>query len=63
MIKIGKDIKVQAQEFKGKTYIAIRRWYEEDGVEKPGKQGINLKVEEWQEFLDKLEDIKGDIKL
>lgn len=62
MISIGKDIKVQMQEFRGKNYISIRRWYEEDGVEKPGKQGINFKEEEWDEFVGKMADIIADLK-
>jgi len=62
MISIGKDIKVVKQNFKGKDYISIRRWYEENGEEKPGKQGINFKAEEWEEFLNKLEAIKEDVK-
>lgn len=61
MIRIGKDIKIQAQEFRGKTYIAVRRWYDDNGEEKPGRQGINFKKEEWNEFLEKLDEIKKDI--
>ncbi len=63
MIDIGKDIRVMSQDFKGKKYVSIRRWYDdESGEKKPGKQGINLKQEEWDEFLNKLEAIKEDLK-
>ena len=62
MIDIGKDIRVMSQDFKGKKYVSIRRWYEDGGEMKPGKQGINLKQEEWEEFLNKLEAIKEDLK-
>ncbi|MBP5693122.1 MAG: transcriptional coactivator p15/PC4 family protein [Bacteroidales bacterium] len=50
------------QEFKGKSYVSIRKWYQDNGEWKPGKQGINLKMEEWDEFLNKLEAIKEDLK-
>ena len=62
MIVINEDIRVMKQEFKGKSYVSIRRWYEDGGEMKPGKQGINLKQEEWEEFLNKLEAIKEDLK-
>ena len=62
MIDIGKDIKVMYQDFKKKDYVTIRRWYKDaDGKEQPGKQGINLKWEEWEEFLNKLEAVKNDL--
>ncbi len=62
MISIGKDIKVQMQEFRGKKYISVTRWYDDNGVEKPGKQGINFKEEEWDEFVGKMADIITDLK-
>ena len=62
MIEIGKDIRVEFSEYKGKPYAVIRRYYDAgDGEMRPGKQGINLKAEEWLEFCDKFEDIKKEI--
>jgi len=61
MIEIGKDIHVEHSEYKGKDYVAIRRYYEADGEMKPGRQGINMKAEEWLEFCDKFEDIKAEV--
>lgn len=61
MIEIGKDIRVEASEYKGKTYAVIRRYYEADGKMKPGKQGINMLAEEWLEFCKKFDDIKTEI--
>jgi len=62
MIDVGKDIRVMYQDFKKKDYVSIRRWYKDaDGNDQPGKQGINLKWEEWEEFLNKLEAIKAEL--
>lgn len=62
MIEVGKDIRVEASEYKGKTYAVIRRFYEDSSGEmRPGKQGINMKAEEWVDFCDKFEDIKKEI--
>lgn len=58
MVQIN-DIKIEKSEYKGKEYLSIRRWYEKDGEERPGKQGINLKPEEFVEFVKKLDDIKA----
>ena len=57
----SEDIRVIKQDFKGKSYMSIRKWYQDNGEWKPGKQGINLKMEEWEEFLDKLEVIKAEM--
>jgi len=62
MIQIGKDIRIESSEFKGKEYVVIRRYYESDGEMKPGKQGINLKQEEWREICDRFEEIKNHVK-
>lgn len=62
MIQIGKDIHIEPSEFKGKTYAAIRRYYEDsNGEMKPGRQGINLKPEEWVEFCEKFDAIRAEI--
>lgn len=62
MITVGKDIRIEPSEYKGKTYAVIRRYYEAaDGEMRPGKQGINMKAEEWQEFCEKFEEIKEEI--
>jgi len=61
MIQIGKDIHAEASEYKGKIYAVIRRYYEDNGVLKPGSQGINMKLEEWLEFCEKFDEIKNEI--
>ena len=62
MIEIGKrNIRVGPQEFKGRWLIHIRQWFEKDGKMLPGK-GIALNLEEWQEFLEKLPELKKLVK-
>lgn len=61
MIQIGKDIRVEASEYKGKFYVGIRRWYEKDGEWLPGNKGISMTQDEWNEFLEHFADIKSDI--
>ena len=58
-MEIGKrNIRIEKSEFKGKTYLSIRQWYDDNGEMKPGKSGINLTVDEWNELLEKLPQIK-----
>jgi hypothetical protein len=56
-----RGIKVQASEYKGKWFVNIRQWYEQDGVMKPGAKGISLSKEEWDEFVDNFPSIINEI--
>lgn len=61
---IGKDIHVEHSEYKGKDYVMIRRFYQApDGEMRPGKQGINMKWEEWEEMVENWDKIKNEIDL
>ncbi|KAL6758134.1 transcriptional Coactivator p15-domain-containing protein, partial [Haematococcus lacustris] len=40
--------RVQLSLFKGKLYVSIREFYEQDGVWKPGSKGCSMSVEQWQ---------------
>lgn len=62
MIQIGKDIRIEASEYKGKFYIGIRRWYEKNGEWLPGNKGISITETEWKQILENLEEIKADIE-
>lgn len=64
---IGKDIHVEHSEYKGKDYVMIRRFYQaEDGEMRPGKQGINMKWEEWEELVkgwpEIVEEVNNSVK-
>lgn len=54
----NRNLRIEPSEFKGKWYVMIREFYEdEDGEMKPGKKGINLKLEEWNEIVEKINEI------
>jgi len=45
-------------EFKGKQRIDIRIYYQDDNNEsKPTKKGINLSLDDWQEFKDLIKKV------
>jgi hypothetical protein len=59
---IGKDVHVEHSKYRGKDYVMIRRFYEDsDGEFRPGRQGINLKWEEWEQLVENFDDIKKEI--
>jgi hypothetical protein len=61
MVKIN-DIQIEKTIFKGKEYVSIRKWY--IGAESklvPSKNGINMPVDEWKEFVEQFEEIKKEI--
>ncbi len=49
--------RVTVQDFKKMTFVALREFYDKDGELKPGKSGINLKVEQFVELVKALPDI------
>ncbi|KAJ7287509.1 transcriptional Coactivator p15-domain-containing protein [Mycena rebaudengoi] len=54
-INLGKNKRATVRNFKGKTLIDIREFYTVDGEEKPGKKGISLGVEQWENLINKSE--------
>ncbi|KAF8210304.1 transcriptional Coactivator p15-domain-containing protein [Mycena galopus ATCC 62051] len=51
-INLGKNKRATVRSFKGTTLLDIREFYvdKESGESKPGKKGISLTVEQWQEL-------------
>ena len=46
------NVKLTVRKFKGTVYVDIRETYnDKQGNEKPGKKGISLNVEQWNELL------------
>lgn len=57
-ISIGRNRFVEVSKFKGKTYVNIREFYtDEAGQLKPGRKGIALKLEEWEELCSHKDQI------
>jgi len=62
-IAIGRNRFVEVSKFKGKTYVNIREYYtDETGELKPGRKGIALKLEEWEELCSHKEEVDGLIE-
>ncbi|NP_001290615.1 activated RNA polymerase II transcriptional coactivator p15 [Esox lucius] len=63
MFQIGRMRYVSVREFKGKCLIDIREyWMNQDGDMKPGKKGISLNPEQWNQLKDQISDIDDAIK-
>ena len=58
----NRNIKIEPSEYRGRWYVSIREWYEQDGELKPGRKGINLSIEEWNEIVDKFDELKAEIE-
>uniref|UniRef100_A0A0K0EEH6 PC4 domain-containing protein n=1 Tax=Strongyloides stercoralis TaxID=6248 RepID=A0A0K0EEH6_STRER len=48
MYSLGNERYVSRSGFKGKEYINIREYYKADGELKPGKKGISLTIEQFE---------------
>ncbi|XP_018566122.1 activated RNA polymerase II transcriptional coactivator p15 [Anoplophora glabripennis] len=59
---LGKNRFVKLSEFKGKWYVNIREFYNDDGELKPGKKGIMLTMEQWQKFKNCISELDDAIK-
>ncbi|KAM3842391.1 activated RNA polymerase II transcriptional coactivator p15-like [Diretmus argenteus] len=63
MFQIGKMKYVSVRDFKGKCLIDIREyWMNQDGEMKPGKKGISLNPEQWNQLKDHISEIDDAIK-
>ncbi|KYN05652.1 PREDICTED: activated RNA polymerase II transcriptional coactivator p15 [Cyphomyrmex costatus] len=55
---LGNNRQVNVRNFKGKYYVDIREmYYDKDGDLKPGKKGIFLTMQQWQKFMDVVEEV------
>jgi hypothetical protein len=61
-IKLSNKKRISITEFKGKTYVSIREYYERDGVEFPGKKGINITANDWKLLVGSAHEIHDTIK-
>uniref|UniRef100_A0A7S2JL94 Transcriptional coactivator p15 (PC4) C-terminal domain-containing protein n=1 Tax=Cyanoptyche gloeocystis TaxID=77922 RepID=A0A7S2JL94_9EUKA len=55
--EIGNKKRVSVRKFKGKLYIDIREFYEKDGDLLPGKKGISLQPDNWEQLKKLTEEI------
>lgn len=57
-LNVTEDLLVTISEFKGKSMVSLRKWFEKDGVMAPGKNGLNVDVETWNKIVAKWDEIK-----
>ncbi|XP_076857190.1 SUB1 regulator of transcription b [Brachyhypopomus gauderio] len=63
MFQIGKMRYVSVRDFKGKVLIDIREyWMDQSGDMKPGKKGISLNPEQWNQLKEQMSDIDDAIR-
>ncbi|MCJ8746991.1 hypothetical protein PDJAM_G00148210 [Pangasius djambal] len=63
MFQIGKMRYVSVRDFKGKVLIDIREyWMDQAGEMKPGKKGISLNPEQWNQLKEQMSDIDDAIR-
>ncbi|XP_053502243.1 SUB1 regulator of transcription a [Ictalurus furcatus] len=63
MFQIGKMRYVSVREFKGKVLIDIREyWMDQEGEMKPGKKGISLNPEQWNQLKEQIDDIDDALR-
>uniref|UniRef100_A0A3B3S181 Activated RNA polymerase II transcriptional coactivator p15 n=1 Tax=Paramormyrops kingsleyae TaxID=1676925 RepID=A0A3B3S181_9TELE len=58
MFQIGKMRYVSVRDFKGKVLIDIREyWMDQEGEMKPGRKGISLNPEQWNQLKEQISEI------
>ena len=58
---VREPIFITVSEFKGKKYLNVRKYYEENGQWKPTKKGITFGGDQFEEFLSVLNSEKANI--
>ncbi|KAG9353736.1 hypothetical protein JZ751_011858 [Albula glossodonta] len=63
MFQIGKMRYVSVRDFKGKVLIDIREyWMDQEGEMKPGRKGISLNPEQWNQLKQQISEIDDAVK-
>jgi hypothetical protein len=59
------EIQIEKTTYEGTEYVSIRKWYKDkqSGEMKPTRNGINMKLEEWAEFIEKFDEIVEDLEM
>ncbi|XP_051137617.1 RNA polymerase II transcriptional coactivator KELP-like [Andrographis paniculata] len=60
--RLSNKRRVTLSEFRGKTLVSIREYYQRDGKELPTSKGISLTPEQWSSFSKSIPAIEKAIK-
>ncbi|AOW06107.1 transcriptional Coactivator p15-domain-containing protein [Yarrowia lipolytica] len=61
VFELGNDKRVTVREFKGRTLIDIRAFYEKDGKKLPGSKGISLTEAQFEELSEQVQSIQDAV--
>lgn len=62
MYMLAKMRFASVSEFRGKAFVNIREYYEKDGKQLPGKKGISLSTDQWENLKKNIAKIDNDLK-
>ncbi|XP_075496369.1 LOW QUALITY PROTEIN: RNA polymerase II transcriptional coactivator KELP-like [Primulina tabacum] len=62
MCRLSKSRRVTISEFRGRTLVSIREYYNKGGKDLPSAKGISLTAEQWTSFKKNVPDIEKAIK-
>ena len=62
MYMLAKQRFINVSEFRGKPLVNIREYYESNGKTLPGKKGISLSIDQWENLKKNIANIDADIK-
>ncbi|MEA2911101.1 MAG: Transcriptional Coactivator p15 [Bradyrhizobium sp.] len=48
----NEHLRIALSRFKGQTFLAIRIWFDDEGVLKPSSKGVNVKLEHLPDIAD-----------
>ncbi|KAM0944628.1 putative transcription factor ssDNA-binding-TF family [Dioscorea sansibarensis] len=60
--RLSNKRRVTLQEFRGKTLVSIREFFEKDGKQFPTSKGISLSIDQWEAFKSLVPAIEDAIK-
>ncbi|XP_068665275.1 RNA polymerase II transcriptional coactivator KELP-like [Aristolochia californica] len=60
--RLSNKRRITIQDFRGKTLVSIREYYEKDGKQFPSSKGISLTTEQWRAFSKAVPAIEEAIK-
>ncbi|XP_077251314.1 transcriptional coactivator p15 (PC4) family protein (KELP) [Tasmannia lanceolata] len=60
--RLSNKRRVTIQDFRGKTLVSIREYYEKDGKQLPSSKGISLTTEQWLAFSKSVPAIEEAIE-
>ncbi|XP_073033195.1 RNA polymerase II transcriptional coactivator KELP-like [Primulina eburnea] len=62
LCRLSKSRRVTISEFRGRTLVSIREYYNKGGKDLPSAKGISLTAEQWASFKKNVPDIEKAIK-